>query len=321
MQRDQGIIFIGGTDRGFECLNLLMKHGERILHIFCLEEDSHEKIKYSIQIRDLAKKGGVPFTLTKTVKNKESIENIKKLHPDLIIVMGWRTIIPKEILEIPRRKVVAVHESLLPKYRGFAPINWVIINGETKTGVTLFFLDDGIDTGDIIDQLVIPINKNESASDLYQKTKQASIDILIKNLKYLKTGDVRTRKQDGRKATYGCARIPKDGMINWNWDSLRIYNTIRALSDPYPGAFSYYRDKKIIIQQAKIPTEKINFVGRIPGRVVKLNKSSVYISTGDGILEILQIETNNGVKIKADEYFTSLKETLGYDYTTRGIYE
>lgn len=321
MQKSFGIVFIGGRDRGLECLQALIERDERILHIFCLKEDEHERVKYYLKIRSLAKDKNIPFTLTTTVKNAESVDKIRKLHPALIIVMGWRTIIPKEILDIPTKKTVAVHESLLPQYRGFAPINWAIINGETQTGVTLFFLDDGVDTGNIIDQIKIPIGKNETALETYQKTKKFSIDILLKNLDDLKTDKVNSKKQNDHLASYCCTRTPEDGMINWHWDSLKIYNTIRALSDPYPGAFSLYRNKKIIIQQARIPTKQKNYVGRIPGRIVKLNQDSIEVLTGNGMLEIVEIETANGIRINAGKYFKSIKESFEYGFMAEEVNE
>lgn len=319
MQKSTGIIFIGGRDRGLECLQALITRSEVILHIFCLKEDIHEREKYYLKIQSLAKKQKIPCTLTTSVKNKESIQKIKKLNPKLIVVMGWRTIIPKEILEIPVLKTVAVHESLLPQYRGFAPINWAIINGESQTGVTLFFLDDGVDTGDIIDQITIPINKTETALQIYQKTKQASIDILIKNLDNLKKGLARAKKQAEEKASYCCTRTPEDGMIDWRLDSLSIYNTIRALSNPYPGAFSLYEDKKITIQKARLPVNQTNYVGRIPGRIVKINKDSIEVLTGNGSLEIIEIETADGISINAGLYFKSIKGSFELNLGTGGI--
>lgn len=319
MQKSSGIVFIGGRDRGLECLQALIKRGEVILHIFCLKEDIHEREKYYLKIQSLAKKKNIPCTLTTTVKHKESIDKIKKLNPILIIVMGWRTIIPKEILEIPVQKTVAVHESLLPQYRGFAPINWVIINGESQTGVTLFFLDDGVDTGDIIDQITIPISKDETASQIYQKTKQASVNILIKNLDNLKKGSARATKQIEGRASYCAARTPEDGMIDWRLDSIKIFNTIRALSSPYPGAFSLYKNKKIIIQQARLATNQTNYVGRIPGRIVKINKDSIEVLTGDGSLEIIEIETSNGISINAGLYFKSIKGSFEFNFNSGGL--
>ncbi len=309
MKSSKKIVFIGGRDRGFECLQALISLKENVVHIFCMKEDEHEREKFYKNIQLLAKKEKIPFTLTNSIK-KDSVDILKKIEPDLLIVMGWRTIIPMEVINLPKLGAIAVHESLLPKYRGFAPINWVVINGEKQTGVTIFFLKDGIDTGDIIDQKVIPISKDNTAYEIYKKTKKSSIDLLLKNLGKLKSGKVIRKKQNQRKATYTCARTPEDGKIDWNKSPQVIHNLIRGLSDPYPGAFTFFKGEKIIIQKSSLPKKSFKYIGRIPGRIIELGKESVKVLTGDGILEIWEIERSNGKKMKAREFFNSIKGTL-----------
>lgn len=304
------IIFIGGRDRGLKCIETLVKKGEKIIHIFCLKEDEHEKEKYSGEILKYAKQMNIPSTLTKSVKAQEFIDQIRSLGPDLIIVMGWRTIIPSEILKIPELGCVAVHESLLPKYRGFAPVNWAIINGEKETGVSLFFLDEGIDSGDIIDQKVIQIGPNDSAPKIYKRTLKASINILIENLDAIKKGDVERHEQDHELATYTSTRIPEDGQISWNNSALEIHNFVRALSYPYPGAFTLYKGEKVIIQKASMPPQR-KFVGGIPGRVVSIGSGWVEALTGDGIIRIEEVVFDKGKIEKASQRLTSIKGTLG----------
>ncbi|MEK7616888.1 MAG: methionyl-tRNA formyltransferase [Patescibacteria group bacterium] len=310
MQKDENIVFIGGRDRGLKCIKALIEKGEKLPYIFCLEEDDHEKEKYSKQIVALAKKHSIPVKVTKTIKSVTDINLLKNLKPLLIIVMGWRTIIPSEVLKIPKRGVVAVHESLLPKYRGFAPINWAIINGEKMSGVTLFYLDEGIDSGDIIAQRKIPIGSTDTGFTLYQKTKTASVEILIDYLEDIKRGSASRIKQNEKEATYTCFRTPDDGEIFWTRPAKDIYNLIRALSDPYPGAFTIYEGRKIIIQKASFTDSPRNFVGRIPGRVVAVGQGWVEVLTGDGSLKIEEIEVE-GKKLPASKIFSSIKGTLG----------
>lgn len=311
MQTGGNIVFIGGRDRGLGCVDALIKIGERVSYIFCLKEDPHEKEKYHEQIEALAKQESIPVKVTRSIKAEEDINILRDLNPILIIVMGWRTVIPVEVLNIPARGVIAVHESLLPKYRGFAPVNWAIINGERETGVTLFYLDEGVDSGDIIAQRKIPIGLTDTGSILYQKTKNASVEILLDYLEDIKKGTVTRIKQNEQKATYASSRTPDDGEISWDVSTKDIYNLIRALSDPYPGAFTSFEGKKIIIQKASIVASSRNFVGRIPGRVVGIGNGWVEVLTGDGILKIEELEVE-GERLPASKVLRSYRGTLGF---------
>lgn len=310
MKRDLKIIFVGGRDRGYECIQLLHKRKENLAHIFCMPEDEHEKMKFSSKIVQFAKDKNIPITITKSIKNTEALNIIKDINPDLIIVMGWRTIIPKEIMLIPKYGAIGAHESLLPKYRGFAPVNWVVINGEKKTGVTLFHLDQGIDSGDIIDQKVIPIRQSDTAWDIYKKTAKISIELLENYLKNFPSINSKRKKQNHDDATYTVARTPEDGLISWHWDSERIYNLIRGLSSPYPGTFTFYKNQKIIIQKASLLPQPLNFVGRIPGRIASIGNGFVDVITGDSLLRVEEIETPEGKIVKANAILTSIKGTL-----------
>src|SRR5262245_529634 len=153
-------VFIGGRDRGLEWLRRLANRNQLPTAVYCLREDDHEAEKHSPQIMELCCERGVPCYLRKTLK-PEHEDAIRALAPDLIVVMGWRTLIGDRVLSAARNGSVGVHESLLPAYRGFAPVNWAVINGESRTGVTLFHMTaSGIDDGDIVAQKVVPIGEH-----------------------------------------------------------------------------------------------------------------------------------------------------------------
>lgn len=302
-------IFIGGGERGYECLQMLLTTKIIPLTVFCMQEDAHEKIRYAGKIATLCKRHAIPVILTKTITDRASYIQIRKLSPDLLIVMGWRTLIPQRILSLSAIGAVAAHESLLPLYRGFAPVNWCVINGEKQTGVTLFYLDGGVDSGDIIAQKKIQISQDESAWELYQKTKKVSIDLIRDFLPAIIEGTSMRKKQNHTLATYTVPRTPDDGHIDWGWDSRRIYNFIRGQSHPYPGAFSFYKGVKVIFQKASLPSDTSIYVGRIPGKIIGLSKGSVDILTGDGTIRIEQIEVEEKY-YSPERYLTSIKTKL-----------
>lgn len=300
------VLFVGGREKGFKCLRELVFLGADIVWAYILKEDEHEKEQFSQDIERFCKESKISYTLTRTVKEEE--RQIKVLKPDLIVVSGWRTMIPDKILKLPKYGSVAFHESLLPKYRGFAPINWAVINGERYSGVTLFYLDSGVDSGDIIDQIRISISGTDSAFDIYKKTIAAQVALLKKYYPLLIRGKAPKKKQDILKASYACARTPEDGRIDWSLSAKAIYNLIRGLSDPYPGAFCFYKGRKIIIQKAIL--EKKKWVGVVPGRIVSiLPGEGVEVLTGNGSIFIKDIVVGSK-EMNAGDYFDSIRATL-----------
>ena len=198
-------IFIGGRDRGLNWLLRLSERHQLPLAVYCLQEDAHEQEKYSEAIARFCAEHGTPCHLRKRLRPEDETE-IRTMGPDLIVVMGWRSLISERVLSVLRFGAVGVHESLLPAYRGFAPVNWAVINGETETGVSLFFLTStGVDNGDVVGQVVVPIREDDTAHDVYQRTSQASIELLEAHFGTLLTGTAPRSPQDDRAATYTCA--------------------------------------------------------------------------------------------------------------------
>jgi len=199
----------------------------------------------------LGKEFNIPV-VSVTVKMNLYTGEVKKYSPDLILVFGWYYIVPKTIREIPRLGCAGMHASLLPKYRGGAPLVWAMINGEDKSGLTFFYLEEGVDNGDIISQKEFPIEESDYIGDLIDKTTSAALDIIDESIPLLAENKAPRVKQDESQATYVPQRKPEDGKIDWSWDSQRIMNFIRAQSKPYPGAFTEIDGKKVIIWNADI---------------------------------------------------------------------
>jgi methionyl-tRNA formyltransferase len=189
----------------------------------------------------------------KNINEPEYIEKIKCIAPDLIIVCGWQRLVCKEILDIPRLGTVGFHSSLLPKYRGRAPVNWAIIAGEKETGITMFYLTEDADAGDIIAQKAFPIMLNDDCDTVYKKSAKAGADLMAEFLPKIANGTAPRLHNPSRNYPAYPKRTPTDGEIDFKRSAIDVYNFIRALTKPYPGAFTYLSDdSKIVIWKAEI---------------------------------------------------------------------
>jgi methionyl-tRNA formyltransferase len=306
------IVFIGSTKRGYLTLKALIDQGN-VVGVISLKQHAHETENYETKIEELTIKQNVPHLRTKWMKDRDYADLIANTwKPDVIFIVGCRIIIPSEIYKIPPEGTLAVHDSLLPEYRGFAPLNWAIINGKSKTGVTLFYLNEKIDEGDILIQKEVPISENESAPELYEKICNATVNTVKDGYDLIKTKRVKPVSQVNKEGTYTCSRNPNDGLIDWNQSTKDIYNLIRALENPYPGAFTYYLNKKLIIWQAKPVENPKNYVGRIPGRIVSINKdNTVDVLTGNGLLNITIVQFEDGEPVLPSKIIKSIRSSLG----------
>lgn len=235
-----------------------------------------------MEIKELTEKHSIPFHQTEKKELYNYISYIKESSPDLIVVCGYKYIVPSEIFNIPKLKTINIHPSYLPHYRGQHVVNWAIVNGETETGVTIHFVDEGIDTGDIIVQKKIPILFEDSASVLHERIYHEAYDLLKLVLDRIYSGStLQSRKQDNSKASYFKPRSPQDGVIDWNKDGIEIYNLIRALVKPWPGAYSYIKDRKVIFWNAQFETGSYN---SSPSMIINVLGSKLIISVKGGKL-------------------------------------
>ena len=256
------VIFFGSTSLGFKCCQALISQGVEVSRIFSIPQT------FSIKYRDKPEKSNVTNVLFKDFRFfeeeygipvhfvegniREYEEEIRRLDPELIIVIGWYFMIPRRILEIPNKGSVAIHSSLLPKYRGNAPLVWAMINGEKETGVSLFYLEGGMDEGDIISQAKFNIDRTDTIKEVLARAEEASLMIIQEQVPAILAGRAGRMKQDNDLATYYPKRSPEDGKIDWSWSKGRIQRFIRAQTRPYPGAFTIIDGKKVIIWDADI---------------------------------------------------------------------
>jgi methionyl-tRNA formyltransferase len=313
MSATENYIFIGGRDRGFTWLDRMEQRGALPSAVYCLEEDAHEVEKYSPQIQRLCADRQIPCRLRKRLRAEDEAEIIERA-PALIVVMGWRSLISERVLAAPKFGSVGLHESLLPAYRGFAPVNWAVINGETQTGVSLFYLtSDGVDDGDIVDQRVIPIRENDTAGQVYERTSSASLELLEAHFGDMIRGDAPRRAQDASQATYTCARTPQDGWIDWTQDSRVIHNLVRGLAHPYPGAWTEFDGAPLRICRTTLGIEQRRYAGRISGRVIGISKAEGFVDVlaADWAIRLLEVQRAASTPCPAAEVISSVKATLG----------
>ncbi len=213
---------------------------------------------------------------------------------DVLVSVNYLFLIEKNLIQLPRKIAFNVHGSLLPKYRGRAPHIWAIINNERVTGITAHVIDEGCDTGDIIEQIEIPITPLDTGAGILQKYSVAYFPLIKGIIDRIEKGEIKTIKQDNSKATYFGKRTPADGVINWNWQKERIYNWVRALAYPYPGAFTYWRGSKITINALEISDSGYSYDIE-NGTVVGINP--ILVKSPNGIVLLKEIEPITEIEI------------------------
>jgi methionyl-tRNA formyltransferase len=301
------LLFIGHR-YGYLLLNHIKNKCLDISCVFIENDADYEIEKYSDKIKSTCKNNNLTFTDDLSIKNQNKI--LEQYNIDFIIVYGYRRILKKEVYDKAHHGAVAIHYALLPKYRGFAPLNWALINGEQETGVTLFFLSDDVDDGDIIEQKAVSITIGDDINSLLEKCSKVALEMLDRQINLFEQGIINRIPQDNSKASYTCSRSPEDGLIHWEHTTISIYNLIRAITYPFPCAFTHLNGEKIYILNAEI-CENRNYVGRIPGKIVsRLSGRGVVVLTGDGALLIKTIIDSHGNRITADEMIKSVRIKL-----------
>jgi methionyl-tRNA formyltransferase len=317
MSASEKVIFIGSTRRGYLALKAMVDAGFHVVGIVNLKQAPHEHENYEEAIQELAGRLKIPHRSTNHFKNDEILEWLcHEVKSDVAVIVGCRVMIPASVYRKPRLGSFAVHDSLLPAYRGFAPLNWSIMNDADHVGVSLFRLNEDMDGGDVVNQIKVPIAPDDRAREVYDKVCAATVGVLLESLPALCRGEAKMLKQDNQKASYTCSRKPEDGLIDWSSATRDIHNLVRGLGHPYPGAFTFVKTEKITIWETSIPADQPHYEGRIPGRVVSVCKESgcVDVLTGDGVLRVHAVQKGQ-TEAKAADIITSVRSSLGFRVT------
>lgn len=279
------IMFVGNVEIGHYVLDKLYKSGYRVVGVVTSPIRFSSKIAGFVDFAPVAKKNQSILIRTADINQLDVIDRIKRINPDLIIVCGWQRLLGKEVLKIPRLGAIGFHSSLLPKYRGRAPVNWAIINGEKKTGVTMFYCEPEADTGDIIGQKSFSVTLDDTCRSVYAKSACAAVSLLLKYLPKIEKGSVLRKKNFSSNYHFWPKRSPEDGKIDWNSNALKVHNWVRALTHPYPGAFTYYDGKKYFIWGSRFSKNRAKGIGK-PGEILRINhKNNNFIELLVGTLD------------------------------------
>ena len=290
-------------DMGLTGLTALQRAGFEITAIFSHADDPGENCWFG-SVPEWARKNNVPLFCPENVNTGEWFEKISSWAPQVLFSFYYRHLLAGELLAIPPGGAFNLHGSLLPYYRGRCPVNWVLVNGETQTGVTLHRMVDKADAGDIVAQQALPIAFTDTAHSLYGKLCRQATILLDEALPLIKAGRTPRIPQDWRQGSYFGRRTPADGRIDWRWPAHRIYNLIRAVTEPYPGAFTFMANGDMITLWWAQPEAGAG----LPERAgqVQCQTGAVFVRAGEGRIMLLDVEVD-GKHLKNSEienYFT-----------------
>jgi len=296
------------SDMGITGLNALEAAGYEIRAIFSHEDDPGENVWFG-SVRAWGEERGIPVFTPGSVSTPEWRERIAALAPEALFSFYYRHLIGREILDLAPAGAYNLHGSLLPAYRGRAPVNWVLVNGETRTGVTLHHMVAKPDAGDIVGQRAVEIAFTDTALTLYRKLCRAATDLLAEVLPRIAAGTAPRIPQDLARGSYFGGRRPADGRIDWRWPARRIYDLVRAVTDPWPGAFALLPTGEKLIVWWALPGEAEPAERAKPG-CIRLHRGRVSVSTGDGLLELREVEAG-GWRMKAGDLRDYFKDLAG----------
>ena len=258
-------------------------------------------------VKEAALAHDIPVYTPEKVKDPAFVEQIKQISCDIIVVVAFGQILSKEILEYPAYGCVNVHASLLPRWRGAAPIQWSILAGDAITGVTIMQMDVGLDTGDMLAKTEIPLDGTETGESLFEKLSVLGGPLLLETLDKIQEGTVQPEKQKEEDSTYAKMLTRDMGQLDFTKDALSLERTIRGLNS-WPSAYTYYGGKMLKIWGAKVVEEEGNAV---PGEVVKIQKDGFFIQTGKGLLKAEQVQLEGKKKMSAGDFLRGMQMQPG----------
>lgn len=303
------IVFMGTPDISVSILESIYNSRHEVTAVVTREDKPKGRGKEMAfpPVKEFALEHNIPIMQPAKIKTTEAIEELRSYEADIFVVAAYGQILSKEILDMPRLGCINVHTSLLPKFRGSAPIQWAIIEGETETGVTIMQMDEGMDTGDILFTQTVPIAADETGGSLFDKLAECGAGLIVKALDAIEAGDFTPVKQDEELATYAKMLNKKLGYVRFQRTAAEIERLIRGL-DPWPSTYTYYNGKTLKIWKAEVINETDNAA---PGTVVKVDGEAIYVNTTKGILKITELQLEGKKRMKTKDFLLGYKITAG----------
>lgn len=307
------IVFMGTPEFAAGALKKLAEAGHEITLVVTQPDKPKGRSKLYVPspVKEEALKLGIEVFQPDRIKKPENVEILRKYPADVFVVAAFGQILSKEILDMPKFGCINIHASLLPKYRGAAPIQWSIINGEEKTGVTIMQMDEGLDTGDMLLVGETVIEDTDTADSLHDKLMVQGAELIVEALEKLEAGELKATKQPEEPLFYASMIKKEDGELDFTEEAEVIGRKIRAFY-PWPGSFTFLNGGLIKVSEAKVHSENSNME---PGGVCDVNKNSIMVQTGKGILEILRIQPQGKKEMSVHDYLLGKKINIGDRFT------
>ena len=308
-------VFMGTPEFAIPTLQGLIESGVNLVGVFTQPDRPKGRGKKLTPspVKELAVKEGIPVFQPMKLRAPEAVEDLRGLRPDLVVVVAYGQILPKSVLEIPRFGCINVHASLLPRYRGAAPINKMIMDGEEVGGVTTMFMDVGLDTGDMLIKKSLPIGFEETAGELHDRLSLLGREAMEETLGRLCAGTLERQVQNDDESTYAPMLKKEDGLIDWTKPALVIHNQVRGLA-PWPGAFTFLNGEVLKIART-YPEEGSG----APGSVLSAGPDGVRVACGDGVLLIRQLQLPGRKSLPASEFLRGNPLTSGTRLTNESM--
>jgi methionyl-tRNA formyltransferase len=310
MKKMSKIIFMGTPEFAVPALKALYDFGHEIMLVITQPDKLKGRGKKvsKTPVKIMAEELELNIYQPEKVNSEESVDIIKSLEADYIIVVAYGQILKKEILESPKKDCLNIHASLLPKYRGAAPINWVLINGENKTGITIMKMEEGLDTGPMYYKRVVEIDEEITAGQLHDKLMYVGADSILEALKCLNDGSLFAEKQNHSESSYAAMLDKKMSKIDWNNSSKNIHNLIRGL-DPWPGSSINYKNNIIKIFNTNYIVDS---EGHLPGTILSADENGIRIASSDGYVIVREIQMPGKKRMDVKSFLIGNEIEIGY---------
>ena len=307
------IIFMGTAELACASLNALKHWGDCAVVAVVTQPDKPKGRDLKLQpspVKKLALELNLPVLQPEKARAADFVNTLREFNPDLIVVVAYGQILPQTVLDVPRLGCLNVHTSLLPKYRGAAPIQWAILDDEPQTGVTIMKMDAGLDTGDILSQSVTPIHPSDNAETLHNRLALIGAELLTETIPNFVAGTIVAKKQPANGSSYARKISKEDGKLDWSAPARKLWNQVRAFT-PWPGAFTFQtagESKRLLkIWQA----EPVEITGAEPGTVIAADKTGIVVACGKDSLRLVALQREGGRRLSAQEFLAGNPVQIG----------